>query len=129
MVEVKQGWSKKSALKLLMLMAHIFWSFIALFINRHCAVRYLKIEDVMNVVISSVNFIRRHGLNHRQFQTFLSELDSEYGDILYHREVRWLSKGQVLRFFFLRFSMKLKCFLLKKESFKKHFQIPTGFFA
>lgn len=88
--------------------------------------KVLKFEDVMNVVVSSVNFIRRHGLNHRQSQTFLSELDSEYGDILYHTEVRWLSIGKVLRRF-LPFAMKLKYFLVKKESFKKHFQIPTGF--
>ncbi|XP_064100875.1 general transcription factor II-I repeat domain-containing protein 2-like [Macrobrachium nipponense] len=61
--------------------------------------KVLKFEDIMNVVVSTVNFIRRHGLNQRQFQTFLSEIDSEYGDVLHHTEVRWLSKGKVLRRF------------------------------
>jgi hypothetical protein len=38
----------------------------------------LKSEDVMTVVVSVVNFIRSHGLNRRQFQSVLSELDAEY---------------------------------------------------
>jgi hypothetical protein len=34
------------------------------------------------------NFIPSHGVNHRQFQSFLSEVDAEYGDVLYHADVR-----------------------------------------
>jgi hypothetical protein len=37
------------------------------------------------------------GLNHRQFQQFLSDMDSENGDLLYYTEVRWSSRGRMLK--------------------------------
>ena len=60
-------------------------------------------KEVMDVVVKTVNFIRSRKLNHRQFKSFLADMDSEYGELLYHTEVRWLSRGNVLkRFFALR---------------------------
>ena len=57
--------------------------------------KVLKWESVMKVVVSCINFIRANGLKHRQFQAFRSELESAHGDVLYHAEVRWLSRGRV----------------------------------
>jgi len=54
----------------------------------------------MSIVVKTVNFVHARVLNHRQFTTFLSDLDTEYGELLYHTEVRWLSRGNVLRRFF-----------------------------
>ncbi|KAJ8031811.1 General transcription factor II-I repeat domain-containing protein 2B [Holothuria leucospilota] len=54
------------------------------------------LNNVMNVVVKTVNFIRSKGLNHRQFQELLRETEGAYGDLLYHCEVRWLSRGDVL---------------------------------
>ena len=76
----------------------------------HCVIhqealcgKHLKIQDVMNVVVKTINFIRSRGLNHRQFTSFLASMDSDYGELLYHTEVRWLSRGNTLkRFFALR---------------------------
>ena len=63
----------------------------------------LQMKEVMDVVVKTINFIRSRGLNHRQFTSFLADMDSEYGELLYHTEVRWLSRGNVLkRFFALR---------------------------
>lgn len=56
----------------------------------------LKMAHVMSTITRAVNFIRK-GLNHRQFKTFLEELNSEYGDMPCHTEVRWLSQGKVLK--------------------------------
>lgn len=56
----------------------------------------LKMDHVMSTVTQAVNFIRAKGLNHRQFKSFLEEMGSEYGDVVYHTEVRWLSLGSVL---------------------------------
>ncbi|KAJ8388832.1 hypothetical protein AAFF_G00125880 [Aldrovandia affinis] len=40
-----------------------------------------------------VNSIRSKALNHRQFKTMLDEMDAQYGDVLYHQEVRWLNRA------------------------------------
>lgn len=89
----------------------------------HCIVhqenlcsKSLKIDNVMKIIIETVNFIRSNALNHRQFQEFLKSIDSEYGDIIYFSEVRWLSRGNVLkRFYHLRNELKL--FLNMKSKF------------
>jgi hypothetical protein len=49
--------------------------------------KVMNLESVMNIVESTVNF-RRSALNHRQFQQFLLEVEAEYGDVLYHNEIR-----------------------------------------
>ena len=64
-----------------------------------CA-KSLKFKHVMGPVIKTVNFIRARRLNHRQFQTFLDDLDTEHQDQAYFSEVRWLSKGSMLRRFY-----------------------------
>ncbi|KAL1268530.1 hypothetical protein QQF64_033893 [Cirrhinus molitorella] len=76
----------------------------------------LKMEHVMNTVAQTVNFIRARALNHRQFQSFLEEIQSELGDVPYQTEVR--SRAQVLnRFFELRDEicqfMEMKAFQAK----------------
>ena len=63
-----------------------------------CA-KVLNMEHVMKEVVSTVNFIRARGLNHRQFQGLLLELDSDHGDVIYFSAVRWLSRGSTLKRF------------------------------
>ena len=53
--------------------------------------------DVMHVVVKTVNFARKQGLNHRQFQQLLPEMIAEYGDLSYYCEVRWVSGEATLR--------------------------------
>jgi len=78
-----------------------------------CA-KELKMDHVMTVVVKTVNFIRARGLNHRQFKEFLHEMETEYCDVIYFSEVRWLSRGKVLhRFYHLREEIKL--FMVMKE--------------
>ncbi|UYV84568.1 EPM2AIP1, partial [Cordylochernes scorpioides] len=61
----------------------------------------LDMSDVLKPVISTVNFIRSFGLNHRQFRQFIAEIGET--DLPYNTAVRWLSCGKVLqRFFELR---------------------------
>ena len=44
----------------------------------------LRMQEVMRVVVKTVNFVRSRGLNHRQFQQLMEEIDSQYGDLLYY---------------------------------------------
>ncbi|XP_069470090.1 general transcription factor II-I repeat domain-containing protein 2-like [Ambystoma mexicanum] len=74
----------------------------------------LKFDSVMTIVVSCVNFIRAHALKHRQFQEFLSKLNADYGDVLYHTEVRWLSRGRVLKRFY-DLLPQITAFLLSKN--------------
>lgn len=59
-----------------------------------------EMNNVMSIVVKTVNFIRSRALNHRQFKSFLEAMESEYGELLYHTDVRWLSRGNVLKRFF-----------------------------
>ena len=55
-------------------------------------------NHVLDVVVGTVNFIRARGLNHRQFNKLLNETDAR--GLPYHTEVRWLSRGLVLKRFY-----------------------------
>lgn len=57
----------------------------------------LQFKHIVDPVVSVVNIIRARGLNHRQFISFLEEMDAEHSDVLYHNNVRWLSIGKVLK--------------------------------
>lgn len=57
-------------------------------------------KEVMNIVVSTVNYVRKNGLTHRQFQQFLSDMEADHRDVVYYSEVRWLSRGAVLKRFF-----------------------------
>lgn len=35
----------------------------------------------MDIVVSTINYIRNTGLGHRQFQRFMEEIETEYGDL------------------------------------------------
>ncbi|CAK9824116.1 General transcription factor II-I repeat domain-containing protein 2B [Anthophora retusa] len=72
-----------------------------------CA-KCVQLERVMLVVVSTINFIRNHGLKQKQFHIFLQELDTEYDELPYRTEVHWLSHGKALdRFFSLRDEIRL----------------------
>lgn len=79
-----------------------------------CA-KSIGLGDVVRDVIRIINCIRSKALSHRQFRALLEEVDSQYKDVLYHQEVRWLSRGKVLkRFFELRNAIAE--FLINKNS-------------
>ncbi len=78
----------------------------------------------MQVVVKTVNFILSWGLNHRQFQELLKETESEYGDLLYFCEVRWLSRGAMLnRVYQLR--KEIADFLIAKKMETPEFRDPN----
>uniref|UniRef100_A0A6P7FFP1 General transcription factor II-I repeat domain-containing protein 2-like n=1 Tax=Diabrotica virgifera virgifera TaxID=50390 RepID=A0A6P7FFP1_DIAVI len=53
----------------------------------------------MKLVVKIVNKIRAQALQRRLFRTLADEVDCQYGDLLLHSEVRWLSRERVLKRF------------------------------
>jgi hypothetical protein len=54
------------------------------------------LEAVMHDVTNIVNVVKEHALNTRLFRELCKDGEAEYSDLLYHTEVRWLSRGNVL---------------------------------
>jgi len=46
-----------------------------------------KIKNVFSIVVSAVNSIRGHALNHRVFKVFCNEVGDQH-NVLFHTEVR-----------------------------------------
>ena len=61
-----------------------------------CA-KSLKLKEVMDAVVRTVNLILSRGLNHCQFQQFLLETQAKIGDLTFFCNVRWLSRGKMLQ--------------------------------
>ena len=59
----------------------------------------LQFEHFISVVVNIVNYIRSNALKYRIFRTFLEDVRTDYDDLLYHTEVRWLSKEKMLQRF------------------------------
>ena len=75
-------------------------------ITHHCIIhqqvlcnKVLEFDYVMSVVVSIVNYLRTRKLKHCLFKLFLEEVNAEYGDVVYHTDVRWLSRANVLKRF------------------------------
>lgn len=56
-----------------------------------------EMKDVLNVAIKVVNFIKAGALNSRLFKLLCKDMESEHETLLFHTNVRWLSKGSMLR--------------------------------
>ncbi|KAG6934017.1 zinc finger BED-type containing 5 [Chelydra serpentina] len=55
-----------------------------------------EVHKVLQDVIDVVNFIKARPLNSRIFTILCNEIRSDHENLLYHTEVRWLSRGKVL---------------------------------
>ncbi|UYV61264.1 hypothetical protein LAZ67_1004155, partial [Cordylochernes scorpioides] len=53
----------------------------------------------LDEVVKVVNYIKSNALRSIIFSTFCEAMDSDYKKLLFHTEVRWLSKGKVLNRF------------------------------
>ncbi|KAI4896999.1 hypothetical protein NFI96_008864 [Prochilodus magdalenae] len=76
------------------------------FLQYHCIIhqqalcaKVICFEHVMTPVVKIINSIRSRAKQHRTFKVLLEELSAEYGDLLPHTEIRWLSRGRILQRF------------------------------
>ena len=76
-----------------------------------------SLQDVFNIAIKTINFVKNAALNTRLFRKLYSEMNAEHLNLLYSTRVRWLSKGNVLaRVFELR--EKLQEFLNRQGKYE-----------
>lgn len=62
-----------------------------------------ELYEVLKLCIKIVNYVKKSALNTRLFTAFCEDLGTEHKTFLFHTEVRWLSKGNMLsRLFELR---------------------------
>uniref|UniRef100_A0A8C4X772 SPIN-DOC-like zinc-finger domain-containing protein n=1 Tax=Erpetoichthys calabaricus TaxID=27687 RepID=A0A8C4X772_ERPCA len=57
----------------------------------------LDLKHVVDPIVSVVNTIRVRTIHHRQFKSFVEDVEAEYEDVIYHNSVRWLSLGKVIK--------------------------------
>lgn len=83
--------------------------------REHLAAKHFEYPQVMQIVLKVVNYIRSSAKTHRQFKSFVEEMDNEElpDDVPWHCLVRWLSVGNVLGTFFQLLD-PIKQFLLEK---------------
>ena len=55
------------------------------------------LTEMLRQLIKLVNTGKSSALNTRLFRRFREQMDVDHYNLLYHTEVRWLSKGNVLK--------------------------------
>ena len=73
-----------------------------------------ELSEVLKDVVSIVNFIKARALNTRLFNELCEEMGSEFKNLLFDSEVRWLSKGKVIERV-LKLQVQVETFLHEKN--------------
>jgi hypothetical protein len=74
----------------------------------------------MKLVVKIINQVRAHALQRRLFKALTDELNYQYGDLLLHTEIRWLSEGRVLRRFNEQLPTIVEFFKESDETYSEH---------
>ena len=74
-----------------------------------------ELHSVLNYMVKIINFVKANHLNTHLFRILCEEMGPGHENVLLHSEVRWLSKGKVVkRVYELR--EELKEFLQQRDS-------------
>jgi len=79
-----------------------------------------ELNKLLYQSVKIINYIKSRALNTRLLKALCNEMDSDHQNLLFHSEVRWLSRGQVLkRLYELR--KKVELFLIDKKIDLSHY--------
>jgi hypothetical protein len=67
-------------------------------------------QNMKRLLILSILFAEETKLKNRVFIAFLEEMDANYGKITLHFDIRWMSVGRCLQFFFFALRKEIFCF-------------------
>ena len=110
------------------------------FIHRFALAAKLLPPDIktsLNLVAKMVHYIKTSAINSRLFKVICEDIGSEYTPLLFHTEVRWLSRKNItMRLLMLRkevlqlFQTKYHKFqkILENENFILHLCLPVRYF-
>lgn len=85
-----------------------------------------ELNAVLKQCIKIVNYIKNSALNTRLFKTLCEDLGSDHKTLLFHTQVRWLSKGNMLdRLFDLRDEVITFLENLKQNELSMEFKKPS----
>lgn len=85
------------------------------------------LNNTMQLAIKVVNVIKSSALNTRLFKKLCTEMDSDHEALLFHTEVRWLSKGNMLgRLYELREEVEIFLVDKKMNDLLEKFSDPTS---
>ena len=93
----------------------------------HLVAKYFRYPEVTKIALQFVNFIRSSAKTHRQFKSFIEDMDNDElpYDVSWHCLVRWLSLSNVLGNFF-QLRDPIKQFLQEKEKSFSELNDPSG---
>lgn len=87
----------------------------------------LEFNDEMDVSVTTINPIKHNAVNSRCFAKLCEGMEADHVQLLYHSEVRRLSRGLVLSHLF-ELRNKVYSFLTEKKSLLAHYQhLPDTF--
>lgn len=75
----------------------------------------LDLNSVLQDAVRIINFIKSRALNTRLFVNFCKDMGSEYEKLFLHSEMRWLSRGRILRRL-MELKHEVMLFLAQKNS-------------
>ena len=84
-----------------------------------------SLADVLKILVETVNYVKGRPLNHRIFMQLCELMDSEFKVLLYHSEVRWLSRGKVMNRVFVLRAELLEFLRDHNHRHAKHFNNPS----
>jgi len=81
-----------------------------------------ELNDVLSQSVKIINYIKNSTLNTRMLKTLCGEMGSDNQNLLFHLEVRWLSRGEVFKRLY-EGRKEVELFLIdKKSGLSRYFQ-------